>query len=711
MIKELVQFTENLSPEVRKRGIKPKEGLHILLKIDKENDTYFLDIINPPNIRYTKKMEGKMTDKEEELLEKLKMLQQNAWMVDTNKCLDAPAKGIHSASPFLIGFKPDFFEGGGKNSSRRSKNKKEIPERFQKYFSKAFDLFEEDERESLSQKYTVFKNFFLQEDSPVYYKTVLDKIVKENEQKTEELESEIKELKEQEKTADKSKKISLKDKISDKTEKLERYKPLSETDYILFYLDENLEKYEKPYKKYLADKLFNTSDFTTEPNAEGELFGTNNFRNGFNSSMPFLLHQTATFDISGRISDKEALLLNEFQSILPRKVLPNPLPIFIFDEERNKNIVSYFNENDGKVGYKEIIKNLIDSKNESEIGNYYLLFYQNTKDGLVFQDFDFVPKFDFYLKDEINSRNYWKVEDLFDVEEKYKINYSFSLENVFEFQDRIMKEMFSNELITTANKGKEDEKLIYKYFSDIDPSYSKSDKTLLLVLKYRKAFYDFVYKSQHTAISSNMFNNIMKTSIMEYIRLDETKFMKNGTPYRKNEKSIRMKMNIWFSLYEQFNKPSNTKPENTMASKVLDYREFVEQLANGTISKEDLKAATPEEFAFATGQVMAYLSNQSESKDKSYKRLEKHFQEKELDRLLRRIREDFVKYSHKDYHDKFRNVASFVLAYDDVDEQSEDKKKIVLRRLDHLILAGLLSDNLLYGSNRKKKEEATKENN
>ena len=53
-------------------------------------------------------------------------------MVDTNKCLDAPAKGIHSASPFLLGFKPDFFEGGGKNSSRRAKNKEQIPERFQR---------------------------------------------------------------------------------------------------------------------------------------------------------------------------------------------------------------------------------------------------------------------------------------------------------------------------------------------------------------------------------------------------------------------------------------------------------------------------------------------------------------------------------------------------------------------------------------------------
>ena len=294
-------------------------------------------------------MNNSLISKEKDLLEKLKMLQQNAWMVDTNKCLDAPAKGIHSASPFLIGFKPDFFEGGGKNSSRRAKNKKEIPERFQRYFSKAFDLFEEDERESLSEHYTVFKNFFLQEDSPVYYKTVLDKIVKEYEQETEKLENQIQELKEQEENADKEEKKKLKDKRDDLSERLERYKPLSETDYILFYLDEELEEYQKPYNRYLADKLFNTPHFTTAPNEKNEIFGTSNFRNGFNSSMPFLLHQTATFDISGRISDREALKLNEFQSILPRKVLPNPLPMFVFENETlNEKVISYFNENDGK---------------------------------------------------------------------------------------------------------------------------------------------------------------------------------------------------------------------------------------------------------------------------------------------------------------------------------------------------------------------------
>jgi CRISPR-associated protein Csh1 len=692
MIKEIVQFTEKLTSDIRQRGIKPKDGLHILLKLTEKEDIFSIDLDNTQHIRYTKKMEENLASQENELVEKLKMLQQNAWMVDSAKGLDNPEKGIHSASPFLMAFKSDFFEGGGKNvasQAKKNKNREGIPARFQRYFSKAFDLFEENERESLSQKYTVFKNFFLQEDSPVYYKTILDRIVKESEQKTEELESEIKELKEQEKSADKSEKETFTTKIKHLTEKLEHYKPLTETDYILFYLDEELETYQKPYNRYLADRLFNTPLFTTAPNEDNELFGTSNFRNGFNSSMPFLLHQTATFDISGRISDWEALKLNEFQSILPRKVLPNPLPMFVFENETlNEKVISYFNENDGKVGYKEIITNLINSKNKDKVGNYYLLFYQNTKDGLVFQDFDFVPKFDYELKDEVNDREYWKVEDLFD------INFSTEVRNVFDFQDRIVREMFSNALITGSSKS---EKLIYKYFDDIDSNYCKSAKIYLLAMSYRKAFYDFIYKSQRQAITKNMFDDIMQTSILEHIRLDEGE-IKNGQLRNKEYFNIRKKLNIWFSLSENFvlsDSNSNPNPTTTMANQLPKYREFVRQLAEKNADVENTEASI-EEFAFAAGQVIYYIFKKSKSQDTSYQRLEPYLQKTNFDEFQKVICNEFARYKHENYSRKFQQVSSFVLSY-----STDANVKEYLPQ----ILAGIFSDNLLYGDKEEIKTE------
>lgn len=73
------------------------------------------------------------------------------------------------------------------------------------------------------------------------------------------------------------------------------------------------------HQKYLADKLFNTEKYNTKPDEAGRIFGTSNFMNGFNSNMPFLTHQTASFEITGRISDEDAKYLYEFQQVLPRK--------------------------------------------------------------------------------------------------------------------------------------------------------------------------------------------------------------------------------------------------------------------------------------------------------------------------------------------------------------------------------------------------------
>ncbi|MBK7873831.1 MAG: hypothetical protein IPJ74_25820 [Saprospiraceae bacterium] len=92
----------------------------------------------------------------------------------------------------------------------------------------------------------------------------------------------------------------------------------------------------------------------------------------------------------------------EFQQVLPRKFLPKPLPIFIFKEELQKEVIRIFNESGNTFRYKEIIEKLWD-KYQNDFGNYYLLFWDNTKDGVIFKDFDFVSKFDYELKDEHNN--------------------------------------------------------------------------------------------------------------------------------------------------------------------------------------------------------------------------------------------------------------------------------------------------------------------
>lgn len=388
-----------------------------------------------------------------------------------------PAKAIHSCSPFCVAFKWEHWEVDRKFAENQKENKKQIQERLGDYFAKSLELLATPQEQ---ERYKVFEAFFTQRQ----FEHILKNIFSEFSEKTEKLSTKIEALKEQQKNEsnNKEKKEALKQKITELEQEKERYKPLEDTDYIIFYLDEPLEKYKKAHQKYLADKLFNTNQYNIELNKGGDVYGTSNFFNSYNPKMPFLLHRTATFDITGRISDKDAKFLYEFEQILKRNVLPKPLIIFIFKEELQKNVISFFKDSGFKVSYKEIIEALWE-KHKDDFGNYYLLFYANTKDGLVFKDFDFVTKFEYELRD--NQGRYWEIEDFFD------INYQFSIGNVFSFQERILQVIFNNNLIVKTK-----ESWIYKYFDDIDEKYCKSARNYLLILKYRQAFYDYIYKSK-----------------------------------------------------------------------------------------------------------------------------------------------------------------------------------------------------------------------
>src|SRR5690625_3341540 len=101
MITELINFSKSLTDDFKNLGRTPKEGLHILLKVDEagrlitRNDKIEFGF-------YSKKMKEISP-----FLKKCIQLQENAWMVDTNKCLDTITRAIHTSSPFSIAIKRD----------------------------------------------------------------------------------------------------------------------------------------------------------------------------------------------------------------------------------------------------------------------------------------------------------------------------------------------------------------------------------------------------------------------------------------------------------------------------------------------------------------------------------------------------------------------------------------------------------------------------
>lgn len=649
MLKEIINFTNTLSDEFKSLGLQPKEGLHILLKID-DNGNVITKVESIEYGFYAKKMKDELSP----FLQKCMQLQENAWCINTNKCYDLPKKAIHTCSPFCVAFKREHLEGGAKFEENAKKEQPQLQERFKDvYFEKARETIEEINLKQLNA-FQSFLNLFVNEG----WKIILKDIEQQRSARLELLvqkESKIKEELKNEK--DKLKKEELKDGLSAVQADLLACQPLAESDYILFYLDLPLFDYKEAHGKYLNDKLFNTTSYNTAPNEDGLIYGTNDFQNGFNSNMPFLLHQTASFDITGRISNIDARVLYEFSKVLPRKTLPNPLPIFIYNDEFKKKIIALYK--DGKRNFREIIEVLYQS-HKDDFQNYYLLNWNNTRDGIVFNDFDFVAKFEY----ELNGYNGLEVSNLFNIqnkkEEKKKEAMHYPpIKNIFELEDRVLKYLIQNRYHRVD------------YFSDFKKEdYDNKDLTFLSYTKYRKAVYDYVYKSNRNAVTGDIFREMIFNAV-----LDDFK--------NNNEYGIKEKLNYWYSLYEYFYN-INDKNTPTMASKLKDYEQFVAGLIDESANVEE---ATDKHFAFAAGQVIYYLLTKSKAENNGLKLIEPYLQKTNCEALKGNISEDYKRYSHENFSDKFLKVSSFVLSY----ETTQNMKKLQAE-----LLSGLFAKNQLF---------------
>jgi len=650
MIKELVNFSKSLSEDFKSLGKKTKEGLHILLQA-KENgeinstaDTIHFEYYN------------KKIDEVSPFLKKCLQLQENAWMIDTNKCLDTTTRAIHSCSPFSVGIKKDNLIGGKNYEKRKSEGKSLVYDSFDNYFEKAADLLETVENEYIINVSESFASFFINKS----WKVVLDDIENQRATKYDLIQSKIEHLKEKNKQIkDKVNKAVIQEQIENLEEEAIIFQPLSDGEYIIFYVDVGIEFYKMTHTKYLDERLFNTSKYNTKPNSEGLIYGTSDFMNTFNAKMPFLMHQSATFDIPNRISNLDAIALFEFEDVLKNKTLPNPLPVFVYKSELREKVIALYAE--GRRNFRDIIESLYQSYKD-DFQNYYLLNWSNTRDGIVFNDFDFVPKFDYELKngEGIPIQNFFEIRS----KEDKGMKYYGELKNVFELEDRVFKSLIQNKYHRV------------NYFSEFKTDeYERMPLTFLSFSKYRKAIYDYVYKSNRNAIGGKEFDELIFNSI-----LDDFK--------KANEYGIKDKLNYWYSLYNFFHK-NNVN----MASKLKEYQEFVSDLIEG---KADLDQAADEHFAFAAGQVIYYLLSKSKSEDTSFRLMEPYLQKTNCKALQENIADDFTRYKHENFSRNFENVAAFVLSY---------KTDQNLKRLQPQLLSGLFANNQLFSNINKNENQ------
>ena len=602
MIKELTQFV-NLVPDiVRERAVEAKSGLHILVSFDEEGIGKVVT-----SERYLGKKHGEASL----FLKQCAAKQVAGWMIDTNKCFDLPAKGIHSASPYCFAFKRESWKGGDKYPT--DPDKPDILKRSEAYFQKCFDeKYGLDETQK--QKALQFRNFLKAEMIPML-------------------------------------------------ESSDDYANLDDGDYIIIYLNEPLEKYIKFSDLYASEGLFNTAEYNVE--IDGEVHGTSNFYNGFNSKKPFLIHQTASFDVTSRISAAEAKALSDFSLMAGKKLFPNPIPIFIDQPELTEEAIRIYHKEEGKkITHREIIYELW--KREKDLGNYYLLYYSA---GAI-QDFDFVAKFHYLLSDVSDSGEYgWTIENVTEIQEKDKtIQKAISLMSVFDLERTVFRQLFNDSLVKFFEKTGE---VSSNYFGEINGS--TRPMFLSLLHKYRKPIYDFIYKSMHYTIERRQFEDICLTGILDDLR--------EGKEY-----AIKSKLNIYFSLFKYFTKTENSP---IMPSKIEEHKALMAKV----VSEEATHFDSDEGYAFGAGQLIYFVLNKSEAGDRTHAVLEPFLQKTNHAHFNEAIAAILLKYKHAIGFDfkRFNKLASEVLDY--IPQKG-------LAELRPFLLAGYFCPNILFQSKK-----------
>lgn len=630
MIREIINFTTDVMKDQEMfnnliRKIKPSNGLHIFVELDAEGKW------KNKAVRYGVDYVFYTDDNGEDAMRETCIQYENygrrvGW--NMNKVLDS--KKLSSCSPFILSFKKKTLTDNTLEGTGYQKIDNLLPS----YFKKARDICLKNADETLKQlskafeqvcsevlqQLTVFSTSKQQKDGSIVQVPIVEEMENEH--------------------------------------------------YIHVYLKNiSLEKYKEAHENYLQEKLFNTNKHNNEKNITKETYGVSNFLNGLNSKKPFLEHKTAMLykGISERIQLKDAIALNYFEILISNRILPNPLPIVIDKDELNRKIVNLFNSNDEPIPYQELMKELFKETNRDCLANFYLIQYAKTKKGLKINDFDFVPLFRFNLEKDTQVYNLTHAEKV--KEKTFETAPDINLPTVFKFEKDVVKEIFNIKDDAAVN-----------YFGDINPAHISDDNvTYQQIRKYRKAFYDFIYKSKRNAINTAMFDDMMYHSILSNIQTDGIKgrFEWNNT--------IKKKLNIWFSLYTLFN---NNLKENEMASKVPDLMAKMSSVAKGETNFE-----TPEEFAFGAGQLVSYLINQSAAANKTYAMLEPYLQKNKSNQLQDTIAQTIAVYKHAIgiYHGKFERLATQVLT---------DNSDVEMKPLMKYFLAGCFCPCVIYESDK-----------
>ncbi|MCK6615873.1 MAG: hypothetical protein L6Q47_16685 [Ignavibacteriaceae bacterium] len=438
---------------------------------------------------------------------------------------------------------------------------------------------------------------------------------------------------------------------------------------VFIFFNEDISVFEGIKNLYLKDKIYVTTEYNQ---MDGE-YGISSFLNGANKKKPYVMPQTTFIPVNSLVPRETALNLNEFENILslsPPK-LPNPLPVFIYKEELNNELIRIIKQS-GRISFHEIIRSIYIS-NKQDLHNYYLINWARGE-GIIINDFDFVENFKFEIEN-------MKITDLFSRE---TVENTVIIKNIFHFEQEVCSGIFFDLLITKPH----DKEPVYHYFDDIIKSkfYAKIPTRLLIhnLNLYRNNFYNYIYKGKSSEISGNLFYRLIIENSLDYL-------FNTKDPYLRNVKNA---LNILFCLNKHFDKHNKNFGGRDMPTQIPEYYQYMAEL----IDNADNHLNDDYIYAYAAGQVIYYLLSQSKTGNKTHSLFEPFMNKSNVESFNEQMLRVFNQYKHEIAFNsrKFNKLFSEVLGY---------QPKTSFNELRVIILTGYLSENIIYSYNNKKTEE------
>lgn len=616
MIEEIAKFIDTIPQEYHTEGLKPSIGLHVVIDLNEDGE---LKKEGYRSFLVDKNNNGIIYNFD------FSHREQCSKLIDMQKSIDTKKK-IHSSVPYVISFK---------NLSTDDKS--------------AMKKKDWDSLDSIKRREEIIKPYLLntvkKRIGPFYDFFISQQGISEDE----------KGLLETIKAFSSSQLFDLL--IAD-----ENVQRMEYNTYFKIYFNVAVDLVKRWFCNYVRDKVFNKNDYNTVDNE----YGLSNFLNGANAKKVFMMHNTTAYEVNNRIHYKQGIKLVQFEDLLKNKKLPNIIPIFIDKEELNSEFIKIFKKESEKdikniPSFRSIIRQLFE-QHKDDISNYYLMNWTN-RNGILINDIDYVPKFRYRLDGFIINN----VTQLPNIQSRDGIN------NIFDFEISVVQKIFSNALVVKTKNNT----VLFKYFDDIDPKYT-TQINYQNILKYRKSFYDFIYKSKDNAITGKMFYDLLLSNILDDIKHDE---------YRDNwhtkDFSIKEKLNILFSLNKNFDKQNKNFGGEDMASKIPEYQENMRKLLNDN----DYHIQTDQEFAFTAGQLIYYILTKSQTSNKTHALLEPFISKNEPELFKQTITRAIGQYKHAfEFGGKrFEKLTGDVLGYDCT-------KKI--KEILPIILAGYFSQSI-----------------